>query len=435
MLFTEITEEKTSQDLNEIEKGQKDSNGYTKCWPGKHAEGTKKGKNGGQVRDCVPNESVEEQATKTLEERMDEAIAWLDEAAPAYTGIDPVVRSRMGMPPATQGEIRDYLSANPPVWKSGSGQPITTGTPSGISYGFDRTPLNTIVGAGGAQDVARAADAASPDRDQAVAKPPVSTSPPPSVSAAITPRPPVVKPPVAAPPPPAAKPPVKTAQTFSKDVTNLATANKIADPNKINVGQTIKLPTGQNYTVAKGDTLSGIASGQFKGASDQISKPPAATTPAVKPYAPSTTTPVIKPMGPGATPTTTAPPPAVKPAAPAASAPVATPPPAVKTPTPPAASSAPPAAKPGTTPIKTSGVPVPADKNVYIPNTNGIGQKGPTKAAATGFDPTNSINVPPYGTGNSTPPPVMFNKLPTGTFGATKESSELSRIKSLAGLK
>jgi hypothetical protein len=41
--------------LNEIKKGSKDSNGFTKCWPGKHAEGTKKGKNGGRVRNCVPN--------------------------------------------------------------------------------------------------------------------------------------------------------------------------------------------------------------------------------------------------------------------------------------------------------------------------------------------------------------------------------------------
>jgi hypothetical protein len=49
----------THGNLNEIKKGQKDSNGYTKCWPGKHAEGTKKGKNGGQVRNCVPNESAE----------------------------------------------------------------------------------------------------------------------------------------------------------------------------------------------------------------------------------------------------------------------------------------------------------------------------------------------------------------------------------------
>jgi hypothetical protein len=48
------------QELSEIKKGQKDSNGYTRCWPGKHAEGTKKGKNGGQVRNCVPNESIEE---------------------------------------------------------------------------------------------------------------------------------------------------------------------------------------------------------------------------------------------------------------------------------------------------------------------------------------------------------------------------------------
>ena len=47
----------THGNLNEIKKGQPDANGYTRCWPGKHAVGTKKGKNGGQVRNCVPNES------------------------------------------------------------------------------------------------------------------------------------------------------------------------------------------------------------------------------------------------------------------------------------------------------------------------------------------------------------------------------------------
>jgi hypothetical protein len=49
----------THGNVMEIKKGQKDSNGYTRCWPGKHAEGTKTGKNGGQVRNCVPNESAE----------------------------------------------------------------------------------------------------------------------------------------------------------------------------------------------------------------------------------------------------------------------------------------------------------------------------------------------------------------------------------------
>ena len=47
----------THGNLSEIAKGAKDSNGVTKCWPGKHAEGTKKGRNGGQVRNCVPNET------------------------------------------------------------------------------------------------------------------------------------------------------------------------------------------------------------------------------------------------------------------------------------------------------------------------------------------------------------------------------------------
>ena len=50
----------THGNLNEIKKGQKDSNGFTRCWPGKHAEGTKKGKNGGWVRKCVSNEGVAE---------------------------------------------------------------------------------------------------------------------------------------------------------------------------------------------------------------------------------------------------------------------------------------------------------------------------------------------------------------------------------------
>jgi hypothetical protein len=51
----------THGNLNEIKKGQKDSNGYTKCWSGYHAQGTKKSATTGkQVRNCVPNESVDQ---------------------------------------------------------------------------------------------------------------------------------------------------------------------------------------------------------------------------------------------------------------------------------------------------------------------------------------------------------------------------------------
>jgi hypothetical protein len=51
----------THGSLTEIAKGAKDSNGYTKCWSGYHAAGTKKSATTGrQVRNCVPNESVAE---------------------------------------------------------------------------------------------------------------------------------------------------------------------------------------------------------------------------------------------------------------------------------------------------------------------------------------------------------------------------------------
>jgi len=51
----------THGNLMEIKKGEKDSNGYTRCWPDKHAEGTKKSAvTGKQVRNCVPNESITE---------------------------------------------------------------------------------------------------------------------------------------------------------------------------------------------------------------------------------------------------------------------------------------------------------------------------------------------------------------------------------------
>ena len=45
--------------LSEIKKGQKDSNGFTKCWSGYHAVGTKSSKvTGKPVRNCVKNEDI-----------------------------------------------------------------------------------------------------------------------------------------------------------------------------------------------------------------------------------------------------------------------------------------------------------------------------------------------------------------------------------------
>jgi hypothetical protein len=58
-------------------------------------------------------------------------------------------------------------------------------------------------------------------------------------------------------------------EALPDEVAKIAASNKIADPNRIFVGQKIVLPNGNAYTIAPGDTLSGIASGQFKGTTPQ----------------------------------------------------------------------------------------------------------------------------------------------------------------------
>ena len=58
---------------------------------------------------------------------------------PKYDGIDPIVRSRMGMPPATTAEIDAYIKAHPPV--------------VGNLVSSDGTPVQS----GGAKEVERAA--------------------------------------------------------------------------------------------------------------------------------------------------------------------------------------------------------------------------------------------------------------------------------------
>jgi len=74
----------THGNVMEIRKGEKDSNGYTRCWPGKHAEGTKQGKNG-PVRNCQPNES--QGVAEELNEEFDLIESIIEDIA-AQNGVD-----------------------------------------------------------------------------------------------------------------------------------------------------------------------------------------------------------------------------------------------------------------------------------------------------------------------------------------------------------
>jgi len=139
-----------------------------------------------------------------------------------------------------------------------------------------------------------------------VAKPAVAPLPTkPAAKPAVAPLPtkPAAKPVVAPlPTKPAAKPvvaPLKAAANrygsykvggvdVTSDVNSIAKANKISNPNIIRAGQTLKVGD-QDYTVQKGDTLSGIAAKNKQAAAPAVAAatqdstpPPAAAAPEVK---------------------------------------------------------------------------------------------------------------------------------------------------------
>lgn len=73
------------------------------------------------------------------------------------------------------------------------------------------------------------------------------------------------RPPGASPVPYAKDSDIPTLSPRQRAIQDIATLNNIADPNKIRIGQVIKLPDGSSYTVAKGDNLWNISKGKFRG--------------------------------------------------------------------------------------------------------------------------------------------------------------------------
>jgi len=222
----------------------------------------------------------------------------------AYTGIDPVVRQRMGMPPATQDEIRTYLDKNPPGIKAGDGY-LTTNTGTSFDPNKPNEPRGVV--SGGQADVIRAADIASPDRAQSVAREPIqTTSVKPVTPTAIAGGPITAQDntsaaalpaaPVAAVAQPVAPATVKTPYKGSSSAREIQAANpSIRDVNKIQAGQRLKLPdSDEDYVVQRGDTLDKIGNmykqgeigGRVVGGDGPTSTPAARPQPA----APASTT-------------------------------------------------------------------------------------------------------------------------------------------------
>jgi len=103
----------THGNVMEIRKGEKDSNGYTRCWPGKHAEGTKQGKNG-PVRNCVPNES--QGVAEELNEEFD-LIESIIEGIAAHNGVDAEILWE-DLETLTEDELYVFAVTSQPIMES-----------------------------------------------------------------------------------------------------------------------------------------------------------------------------------------------------------------------------------------------------------------------------------------------------------------------------
>lgn len=226
-------------------------------WKGKDPASKSKTKMVGGAEESIIKELDATGKQKVTEWALAEAWKRFKEAE-TYTGIDPIVRQRMGMQPATQDEIRSYLDKNPPVIKTGSGEPLKTATGQNVQ-------------SGGQVDVARAADLASPDRAQDVAKEPgvirqqpATPAEPPQQNVVVTPvaarpdtSPVTTTPPAPQQPAPAAAPPATVTRAPAKApaakapartpaaTPNAASKEKLKMPDYI-VGQIPGVESGNN---------------------------------------------------------------------------------------------------------------------------------------------------------------------------------------------
>jgi len=106
----------THGNISEIKKGAKDANGFTRCWPGKHAVGTKKGKNGGQVRNCEPNEGVAEGFNGEYDDEAGMAHSNLLTSARAVLGLLKTIKDRDNLPEWGQEKIAKAEMMLVSVW-------------------------------------------------------------------------------------------------------------------------------------------------------------------------------------------------------------------------------------------------------------------------------------------------------------------------------
>jgi hypothetical protein len=321
---------KLLETMNRMSVTEKKSTGpkFPGYWKGTDPAGKAKDKMVGSAEESIIKDLNKVSKEKVIEWKLTEEYKRFKEQTQPYTGIDPIVRQRLGMPPASLDDVVDYTVNNPPYIRTGDGTPLKTNDGKPVLSGgefdilkdvnptwareFERpqkdissttqvspaitrtgepavsptTSISTSPATAPSSSVSTSTSSTAPAAPAAVTTPVAprnntSAAALPTASAAVAPQP-VVPAPVRAP------------YRGSSSAREIQAVNpSIRDVNKIQAGQRLKLPdSDEDYVVQKGDTLDKIGkmyrSGEIGGRVVGGDGP--TPTPAARPPAPASTT-------------------------------------------------------------------------------------------------------------------------------------------------
>ena len=95
-------------------------------WKGTDPASKAKDKMVGSAEESIIKDLNKVSKEKVTEWKLSEEYKRFKEQTQPYTGIDPIVRQRLGMPPASLDDVVDYTVNNPPYIRTGDGTPLKT---------------------------------------------------------------------------------------------------------------------------------------------------------------------------------------------------------------------------------------------------------------------------------------------------------------------
>jgi hypothetical protein len=264
-------------------------------WKGTDSASKAKDKMVGSAEESIIKDLNKVSKEKVTEWKLSEEYKRFKEQTQPYTGIDPIVRQRLGMPPASLDDVVDYTVNNPPYIRTGDGTPLKTNDGKPVLSGgefdilkdvnptwareFERpqkdtsstTPVSPAITRTGEPAVSpttsiSTSPATAPSSSVSTSTSSTAATPaaPAAVTTPVAPRDntsaaalPTASAAAAQPVVPA---PVRAPYRGSSSAREIQAVNpSIRDVNKIQAGQRLKLPNSdEDYVVQKGDTLDKI---------------------------------------------------------------------------------------------------------------------------------------------------------------------------------